>query len=454
MRAYFLTLVGCFSALTTAQASLNRLRKQNVELAAEITSDKEPKSNEAFEVWGDRELRASMSMSMSMNEICPPLTNQEREDAIIAELSRFTDPKVLKTPGTPQNDALIWLLEEDQYKVCPNDKECPRKVLNRWLMALLYYSTEGEGWTNCGAEGDGSSCDTNGIGNVGDANYVPPCLDGSSRRWLSGFDECDWCGVSCDNFNDLPPLNTTGCDTTDLQLENINQSGVLPTELGEAVELRTIRFEDGTIEGPLPPAWGDLNQLRVLDLNFQNLTGSIPPSYYKLLKLNQLDLNDNELTGTISNDIGNLKALEFLQVGNNKLAGTFPPNIASLTKLNVLGMENNKFSGSLPAKFVSPNLERVFLDNNLFTGPLTFLSALENYPALLFMDLSNNQFSSTIPTQMERATNLDFFDVSFNKLTGSMPPGMENNNIEFLSSDCGNPERVSCDFCTLCTDNP
>jgi len=117
-------------------------------------------------------------------------------------------------------------------------------------------------------------------------------------------------------------------------------------------------------------------------------------------------------------------------------------------------MENNKFSGSLPAKFVSPNLERVFLDNNLFTGPLTFLSALENYPALLFMDLSNNQFSSTIPTQMERATNLDFFDVSFNKLTGSMPPGMENNNIEFLSSDCGNPERVSCDFCTLCTDNP
>jgi len=363
MRSYFLTLVGCFSALTTAQASLNRLRKQNVELAAEITSDNAPKSNEAFEVWGDRELRASMSMSMSMNEICPPLTNQEREDAIIAELSRFTDPKVLKTPGTPQNDALIWLLEEDQYKVCPNDKECPRKVLNRWLMALLYYSTEGEGWTNCGAEGDGSSCDTNGIGNVGDANYVPPCLDGSSRRWLSGFDECDWCGVSCDNFNDLPPLNTTGCDTTDLQLgkhilldvfillppvlffinhafcciytsENINQSGVLPTELGEAVELRTIRFEDGTIEGPLPPAWGDLNQLRVLDLNFQNLTGSIPPSYYKLLKLNQLDLNDNELTGTISNDIGNLKALEFLQVGNNKLAGTFPPNIASLTKLS------------------------------------------------------------------------------------------------------------------------
>jgi hypothetical protein len=211
--------IAAFFTLTTAQAKLLRLRNQNAGLAIDSNINV-PAANEAFEVWGERELRASMSMSMSMsmNGFCPPLTNQEREDEIIAELSGFTDPVILKTPGTPQNDALVWLLEEDQYRVCPNDKKCPRKVLNRWLMALLYYSTDGEGWTNCGAEQDGSGCVTNGIGNVGDSNYVPPCLDGSSRRWLSGFDECDWCGVSCNNFNDLPPLNTDGCDTTDLDL--------------------------------------------------------------------------------------------------------------------------------------------------------------------------------------------------------------------------------------------
>ena len=117
-------------------------------------------------------------------------------------------------------------------------------------------------------------------------------------------------------------------------------------------------------------------------------------------------------------------------------------------------MENNNFSGNLPVKFASDDLERVFLDHNAFTGPLTFLSDLEDYEALLFMDLTNNQFTGTIPSQMEGAINLDFLDVSFNKLTGAMPPGMEANEIEFLSSDCGTPERVSCDFCTLCTDNP
>jgi hypothetical protein len=116
-------------------------------------------------------------------------------------------------------------------------------------------------------------------------------------------------------------------------LENINQGGMLPIELGENIDFRTIRMEDGTIDGQLPSEWGELEFLRILDLNFQQLDGPIPDTYYDLTKLNQLDLNDNELTGSVSENIGNLENLQFFEVGNNNLGGLFPQSLGELSSL-------------------------------------------------------------------------------------------------------------------------
>lgn len=43
--------------------------------------------------------------------------------------------------GSPQDRALQWLIDEDQFTVCPDDP----KALQRYILAVTYYSTNGDG---------------------------------------------------------------------------------------------------------------------------------------------------------------------------------------------------------------------------------------------------------------------------------------------------------------------
>jgi hypothetical protein len=138
-------------------------------------------------------------------------TRRERITAILTEISGDS----IETSGSPQNNALLFVLEEeDDGRVCPNDPDCGEsRVINRYEMALLYFSTNGDGWTNCSAD-TSTQCVTQGLS--GDDGFSP-CLEGSSARWLSSDSECDWCGLSCSNIENLLP-ETDGCRTTDIQL--------------------------------------------------------------------------------------------------------------------------------------------------------------------------------------------------------------------------------------------
>jgi hypothetical protein len=107
--------------------------------------------------------------------------------------STVSSKKDIETKDSPQNKAFNWILNKDEYCVCPFVKGC--EPIQRYVMAVYYYSTKGENWANCGASS--ATCNPNGVINKGSSTSV--CYSGAYQRWLSKNPSCKWCGNSCDD---------------------------------------------------------------------------------------------------------------------------------------------------------------------------------------------------------------------------------------------------------------
>jgi hypothetical protein len=113
-------------------------------------------------------------------------------------LSKVSTRADLLRTGSPQNEAYNWLLKDKFY--CYSDP----KLIQRYIMALTYFSTDGDKWTNCGEDG---TCDPAICKDFG----RKPRLGGN--RWLSNGTECEWCGAAC---------NTTNKCITDIDLGKLS----------------------------------------------------------------------------------------------------------------------------------------------------------------------------------------------------------------------------------------
>ena len=120
----------------------------------------------------------------------PPGTRRQQLFDLFSDVS---NPEDITATGTPQNLAFEWLVEDDEYCVCPNNP----KAVQRYVMAVYYYSTDGDQWVNCGA--DSAVCLPNGTFNNG--IETSGCYPGAEARWLSNVTECQWCGGLCEAAN-------------------------------------------------------------------------------------------------------------------------------------------------------------------------------------------------------------------------------------------------------------
>merc|ERR1719491_2722381 len=64
-------------------------------------------------------------------------------------------------PNSPQYQALRWLTHEDVLRYSPENEYWIRKIVQRYALAVIYYSTGGPGWKQ-------------------------------TLFFLSNYDECDW----------------------------------------------------------------------------------------------------------------------------------------------------------------------------------------------------------------------------------------------------------------------
>lgn len=247
-----------------------------------------------------------------------------REVLINIFLRVVSNPADVDTPGSPQQLALDWMVNTDPLQVCPQD----RNLIQRYVMAVFYFSTRGDRWTECSSPPLRTDFDTTealaaeAAANAA-CNLQVAGVNASSDAWLTGGNECEWGGVGCNEDNFI----------TRIEFEQNGIAGTLPFELTRLQTLQNLILEEGILTGTIPSKLGEIRSLEQLDLNFNLLQGPIPDELYNLSNLRVMDLNDNELTGTISSSISDLTRLSFFQIENNGFTGTVPTEMGQLTTL-------------------------------------------------------------------------------------------------------------------------
>lgn len=107
-----------------------------------------------------------------------------RRQQILALLDSVADPDLIRDDSTTLGQATTWLLENDPRKICPGVP----KILQRWVLAVLYFSTGGDEWFQCSAN----------LLADDPCGFEEPFASPQKQRFLSGFNECEWAGITCD----------------------------------------------------------------------------------------------------------------------------------------------------------------------------------------------------------------------------------------------------------------
>ena len=118
-------------------------------------------------------------------------------------LDQVANSTLIRNRATPQGRATEWIIQDDLAGICPDNP----KLIQRWALAVMYFSTGGDDWTECFM--DDVSCPTS-LTFLGDDAF------------LSESNECEWAGISCD---------VEAC-VTEIEFEDNNLAGTIPTELG------------------------------------------------------------------------------------------------------------------------------------------------------------------------------------------------------------------------------
>ena len=236
---------------------------------------------------------------------CDDLNIEERATLIVTRINSVTELSVIKDSSTPQYKALAWIVNEDKKKLCPTDPF----LVQRYVSALLYYSTSGDDWTKCSSKTK-SQC--------------PSDDSDVSHRWLSKEHECEWFGLACNDEGIIFAV--------DLHENNLN--GKMPSELSELKMIKILNLRSNNLKGNIPSSIGDMERLRELHLGTNQLTGSVPKTIYGLNSLESLFLGGNNLMGTISGNVGDLTKLSELFLQDNKFTGSIPEEISELKELS------------------------------------------------------------------------------------------------------------------------
>ena len=209
-----------------------------------------------------------------------PSIQESRLDLFQNFLEDFSDPKEFQNTSSPQYKALTWIATEDLASVDPVLE--PQKAIERYVLAVLYYATDGEGWN--------------------------PQYDFLTFRPVCAWNGANTIGVYCDDDQNVADI--------DLSFDLFR--GTLPSELQHLTTLTNLRFFShfgGDDSGPTT----------------RILRGTIPTELGVLTRLTYLEMRSNQLSGTLPSELGSLSLLTHLSFESNSLRGTVPPEIGELS---------------------------------------------------------------------------------------------------------------------------
>ncbi|KAK8365091.1 hypothetical protein V6Z11_A02G029300 [Gossypium hirsutum] len=240
--------------------------------------------------------------------------------------------------------------------------------------------------------------------------------------------------------------------------------------IGVFSSLKTLSLRSCGLIGSLPnEGWCDLWNLEVLDVSDNALEGRLPHCFSNLTSLRELYISGNHFQIPLSfAPFANLSNLKVLLSGENKMVmepsfytsvPKFQLTIISLPKcitsqqlnlelptflyyqydLTYVDLSQNNFSGTVPTWLLENNtkLEDLILMGNSFTGPLSSPSAPNSNVSLI--DISQNKLQGQIPTNVcSPFPQLRQLLLSKNAFEGDIPPclsGMKDLSILDLSNN-------------------
>ena len=299
----------------------------------------------------------------------------------------------LRRFNSPQQRAFLWLLKDANLGNYSNDRK-----LQRYALATLYYSTNGDEWSE-------------------------------NLYWLSEEDECLW--FTNQSFAGYPVCEISqGSDRRkaliNLDLSFNNLKGTIPPEVGLLSGLLRVDLDGGPsgfLTGPLPSELGRLNRLESFSARGNQLSGSIPPELGNWAQIRGIDLSFNNLLGELPTSFGSMKWLTELTLEMNELSGPLPPMaIGQLTNLFKMGLGGNQFTGAIPPEIgLLTKLRYLYLELNEFTYLPTEIGNLVD---LNVFSIFENSLQGSIPSEFGRLTKLGTLLLRSNSLTSTIPSEM------------------------------
>lgn len=257
------------------------------------------------------------------------------------------------------------------------------------------------------------------------------------------FSGLQYINLSDNNLSSVSP-NDFFCSKTDteqkqiiyMNLGNTNLSGVLPDCWTTWEYLNILNFQNNNLTGEIPRSLANLSSLQSLNMRNNKLSGELPANLLNSKSLQIIDLAENEFIGGIPTSIGGeATTLKLLSLRSNNLNGEIPDEICRLDSIQILDLADNNLSGQIPNCFnnfsvmtgdVNPS-QNVDLAGQEFMGSaLLVMKGRENrYSSILglvtFIDLSSNDLSGAIPSEITQLVELRFLNISSNRLTGKIP---------------------------------